>query len=76
MLFSIEQSILAEETLANLRSFAKSANVSTLQSFPPYGTKYAPAHVISMMHNKLVVQEIMSSSNFIHVTIREPYTVS
>ena len=28
MLFSIEQSILAEETLANLWSFAKSANVS------------------------------------------------
>ena len=32
MLFSIEQSILAEETLANLWSLAKSANVSTLQS--------------------------------------------
>ena len=31
------QSILAEETLANLWSFAKSANVSTLKSFPPYG---------------------------------------
>ena len=28
MLFSTEQSILAEETLANLWSFAKSANVS------------------------------------------------
>ena len=37
MLFSIEQSILAEETLMNLWSFAKSANVLTLQSFPPYG---------------------------------------
>ena len=37
MLFSIEQSILAKETLANFWSFAKSANVSTLQSFPPYG---------------------------------------
>ena len=37
MLFSIEQSILAEETLANLWSFAKSANAFTLQSFPPYG---------------------------------------
>ena len=37
MLFSIEQSILAEETLANLWSLAKSANVSTLQSFPLYG---------------------------------------
>ena len=36
MLFSIKQSILAEETLANLWSFAKSANVSTLQSFSPY----------------------------------------
>ena len=36
MLFSIEQSILAEGTLANLWSFAKSTNVSTLQSFPPY----------------------------------------
>ena len=35
--FSIEQSILAEETLTNLWSFTKSANVSTLQSFPPYG---------------------------------------
>ena len=34
MLFSIKQSILAEETLANVWSFAKSANVSTLQSFP------------------------------------------
>ena len=32
MLLSIEQSILAEETLANLWSFAKSANVSTLVS--------------------------------------------
>ena len=31
MLFSIE------ETLVNLWSFAKSTNVSTLQSFPPYG---------------------------------------
>ena len=37
MLFSIEQSILAEETLANLWLFAKSADVSSLQSFPPYG---------------------------------------
>ena len=37
MLFSMEQSILAEETLANLWSFAKSANVSTFQTFPSYG---------------------------------------
>ena len=37
MLFSIEQSILAE-ALANLCSFAKSTNVSTLQSFPPYSS--------------------------------------
>ena len=37
---SIEQSILAEETLANLWSFTKSANVSTLQSFPPVHTVY------------------------------------
>ena len=36
ILFCIEQSILTEETLANLWSFAKSANVFTLQSFPPY----------------------------------------
>ncbi len=33
MLFSIEQSILPEETLVNLWSFTKSANV---QNFPPY----------------------------------------
>ena len=38
MLFSIEQSILTEETLANLWSFAKSVNVSTFQSFPSYST--------------------------------------
>ena len=41
MLFSIEQSILAEETLMNLWSFTKSANVFTLQSFPPYGNGIA-----------------------------------
>ena len=35
----IEQTILAEDTLANLWSFA---NVSTLQSFPPYGTCLPP----------------------------------
>ena len=34
MLFNIEQGILAEETLADLWQFAKSPNVSTLQSFP------------------------------------------
>ena len=39
MLFSMEQSILAEETLANLWLFTKSANVSTLQSFPLYGSR-------------------------------------
>ena len=38
MLFSIKQSILDEETLANLWSFAKSTNVSTLQSFSPYSS--------------------------------------
>ena len=37
MLLSIEQSILAEETLENFWSFTKSADVSTLQSYPPYG---------------------------------------
>ena len=33
MLFNIEQGVLAEETLGNLWQFAKSATVSTLQSF-------------------------------------------
>ena len=37
MLFNIEQGILGEETLVNIWSFAKSASVSTLQSFPLYG---------------------------------------
>ena len=37
LLISIKQGILAEETLTNLWSFAKSTNFSTLQSFPPYG---------------------------------------
>ena len=50
MLFSIEQSILAEETLANLWSFAKSANVSTLQSFPPYGS-YVSCNIYRVVQN-------------------------
>ena len=37
MLFNIEQGVLAEETLGNLWQFAKSATVSTLQSFRLYG---------------------------------------
>ena len=49
MLFSIEQSILAEETLANLWSFAKSANVPTLQSFPPYSISYPLQYYIECM---------------------------
>ena len=52
MLFSTEQSILAEETLANLWSFAKSANVSTLQSFPPYGISQVHLYDILVINTR------------------------
>ena len=42
MLFNIKQGILAEETLANLWLFAKSAIVYTLQSFPLYMVNVSP----------------------------------